>query len=66
MILPTGAATITIAGVVAVSYSGSLFFSTIENYRPNTLPKTKVVVGAAKVLISLPLQIVEFTGIWCW
>lgn len=58
----TGAATMTIGGALAISYSGSLFFSTIENYIPNTFTKTKAVVGAAKVVVSFPLQIAEFTG----
>lgn len=58
----TGAATMTIGGALAISYSGSLFFSTIENYVPNTFTKAKMVVGAAKVVVSVPLQIAEFTG----
>ena len=58
----TGAAAMSIAGGLAISYSGSLFFSTVENYIPNTFPKTKALVGAAKVAISLPLQITEFTS----
>lgn len=58
----TGAAVMSAAGALAISYSGSLFFSTIENYIPNSLPKTKAVIGAIKVVVSLPLQITEFTA----
>lgn len=58
----TGAAAMSAAGALAISYSGSLFFSTIENYIPNTLPKTKAVIGAMKVVVSLPLQIAELTS----
>ena len=58
----TGAVAMSIAGGLAISYSGSLFFSTVENYIPNTFPKTKALVRAAKVVISLPLQITEFTS----
>ena len=58
----TGAATMTIGGALVISYSGNLFFSTIENYIPNVFTKTKAVVGVAKVVVSFPLQIAEFTG----
>ena len=58
----SGAASISIGGVLALSYSGSLFFSTVENYIPNSYIKTKAAVGAAKVVVSFPLQVAEYTG----
>ena len=58
----TGAAAMSAAGALALSYSGSLFFSTLENYVPNTFPRTKAAVGITKVVISVPIQIAELTS----
>ena len=59
---PIGAAGITMAGVVALSWTGSLFFSTLENYIPNTMPRTKLVVNGVKYGIALPIRCVEWTS----
>lgn len=59
---PVGSAGLTMAGVIALSWSGSLFFSTLENYIPNTQPKIKTVVSAAKFVIALPIRCSEWTG----
>ena len=59
---PIGAAGITMAGVVAVSYTGSLFFSTLENYIPNTMPRAKLVVTGMKYGTALPIRCVEWTS----
>ncbi len=59
---PTGAAGFTMAGIVALSWSGSLFFSTLENYIPNTMPKTKMVVTGIKYGVALPVRSVEWTS----
>ena len=57
-----GAAGITMSGVVALSWTGSLFFSTLENYIPNTMPRTKLVVNGVKYGIALPIRCVEWTS----
>lgn len=57
-----GAAGITMAGVVALSWSGSLFFSTLENYIPNTMPRVKLVVTGMKYGTALPIRCVEWTS----
>jgi hypothetical protein len=59
---PTGAAGITMAGIVALSWSGSLFLSTVENYIPNTMVRTKAVVCGAKFVTALPVRSVEWTS----
>ena len=59
---PIGAAGITMAGVVAISWTGSLFFSTLENYIPNTMPRVKVVVTGMKYGTALPIRCVEWTS----
>ena len=57
-----GAASLTMAGVVALSWSGSLFFSTLENYVPNTMPRTKLAVTGLKYGTALPIRCVEWTS----
>ena len=57
-----GAAGITMAGVVALSWSGSLFFSTLENYVPNTMPRVKLAVTGMKYGTALPIRCVEWTS----
>jgi len=57
-----GAAGLTMAGVIAISWSGSLFFSTVENYIPNDLVKIKATVSGAKFVIALPVRCVEWTS----
>lgn len=59
---PIGAAGITMAGVVSLSWTGSLFFSTLENYIPNTMPRTKLAVTGMKYGIALPIRCVEWTS----
>ena len=50
------------AGVVALSWTGSLFFSTLENYIPTTMPRTKLAVTGIKYGIALPIRCVEWTS----
>jgi len=57
-----GAAGISMAGVVALNWTGSLFFSTLENYIPNTMPRVKMVVSGAKFGAALPIRCVEWTS----
>lgn len=59
---PTGAASLTMGGVVALSWSGNLFFSTLENYIPSSMTRTKLVVSGLKYGISLPVRCVEWTS----
>ena len=44
--------------VVTLSWSGSLFFSTLENYILNFMLRTKIIVGGLKVIIALPIRCV--------
>ncbi len=57
-----GAAGITMAGVIALSWSGSLFLSTLENSIPNNMVKTKTNVSGAKFVLALPVRCVEWTS----
>lgn len=59
---PVGAATITMAGIVGLSWSGSLFFSTLENYVPNTMPRVKLAVTGIKYATAFPIRCVEWTS----
>jgi len=59
---PTGAVGLTMSGVVALSWSGSLFFSTLENYIPSNMTRTKVVVSGLKYGAALPIRCVEWTS----
>ena len=59
---PIGSAGITMSGIVALSWTGSLFFSTLENYIPNTMPRVKVVVTGMKYGTALPIRCVEWTA----
>lgn len=58
----TGAAAMTMSGVIAISWTGSLFCSTLENYIPVNMTKTRVVVTGAKFIIALPIRCVEWTS----
>lgn len=59
---PIGAVGLTMSGVVALSWTGSLFFSTLENYIPNTMPRLKVAVTGMKYGTALPIRCVEWTS----
>lgn len=59
---PTGAAALTMAGIVGLSWSGGLFFSMLENYIPNTMPTLKASVSGLKVVVSFPIRTVEWTS----
>ena len=59
---PTGAAGITMSGVITISWSGSLFLSTVENHIPNNMIRTKVAVSGAKFVVALPVRCVEWTS----
>lgn len=49
------------AGIVALNWSGSLFLSTLENYIPNDMVRTKAAISGTKFVISLPIRFVEWT-----
>ncbi len=57
-----GTTGITMSGVVALSWTGSLFFSTLENYIPNTMPRLKLAVTGMKYGTALPIRCVEWTS----
>lgn len=61
-LLPIRAAGLTIGGVVALSWSGIIFFSTLENYVPNNMTTLKLVVGGLKFATALPIRCVEWTS----
>ena len=46
-------------GIVVLSWLGSLFLSTLEKFIPDTMPTTKTFVQKSKVLVGMPIQIVE-------
>jgi hypothetical protein len=58
----TGAAGLTMAGVIALSWSGSLFLSTLENYIPNNMVRTKAVISGAKFATAFPIRLTEWTS----
>ncbi len=57
----TGAASLTMGGTMALSWSGGLFLSTLENYIPNSMVRTKAAVCGLKFVISLPVWCTEWT-----
>jgi hypothetical protein len=58
---PTGSVALTLSGVIGLSWTGSLFFSTLENYIPNDFVKTKAVVKGTKLVLAVPIRLVEHT-----
>ena len=58
----TGAVGLTLPTLVALSWSGRLFLSTLENIIPDNMNKTKAVISGSKVIISLPIWVVELTS----
>jgi len=57
----TGAAPFTIGGAVALSWSASIVFATVENYIPNDYRKIKAMVAGAKWVSAIPIRLVEWT-----
>lgn len=49
-------------GIVALSWSGSVFLSTLENYVPASFPITKGLISGGKFVVALPIRLVEWTG----
>jgi hypothetical protein len=58
----TGAAPFTIGGAVALSWSASIVFATVENYIPNDYRKIKAMVTGAKWVSAIPIRLVEWTA----
>ena len=58
----TGAIGLTLPTLVALSWSGSLFLSTLENIIPDNMNKTKAVISGSKTIINLPIRVVELTS----
>lgn len=58
----TGAAPLTMAGTIALSWSASLLLATVENYIPNDMRKFKAIVSTTKFVSAVPLRIVEWTA----
>lgn len=58
----TGAAPFTLGGAVALSWSASIVFATVENYIPNDYRKIKAMVTGAKWVSAIPIRLVEWTA----
>lgn len=58
----TGAAPFTIGGAVALSWSASIMFATVENYIPNDYRKIKAMITGAKWVSAIPIRFVEWTA----
>jgi hypothetical protein len=58
----TGAATINMTGIVAISWSDSLFLSSLENYIPSSIPRVKLFVVTPKFVRAAPIRCVEWSG----
>lgn len=58
----TGAAPLTMAGAMALSWSASLLLATVENYIPNDMRKFKAIVSTTKYVSAVPIRIVEWTA----
>lgn len=61
LVSPTGAVAWTAGGILALSWSGSLFFATLENYIPNNWVKTKAIVCGTKFVAAIPIRMSEAT-----
>ena len=59
---PNKATIITIDGLITLSWSESLFFSTVKNYILNTMTKTKLTLSGTKFVLVLPIPCVEWTS----
>ena len=59
---PTTSVALNMSGVMALSWTGSLFLSTLDSYVPNTMPVTKNVIKGSRFAISIPIQIAEYTS----
>ena len=58
----TGAATINMTGIVALSWSSSLFLSSLENYIPSSIPRVKLFIVTTKFVRAAPIRCVEWSG----
>ena len=58
----TGAVGLSLPTLVALSWSGGLFLSTLENIISDNMNKTKALISGSKVIISLPIRVVELTS----
>lgn len=55
----TGSISVTLPTVIALSWSGGLFLSTLENLIPNNINKTKAIVSTSKMVISFPIRLAK-------
>jgi hypothetical protein len=58
----TGAATISMTGIVGFSWSESLFLSSLEYSIPDSMPRVKIAVVTTKFVISAPIRCLEWSG----
>ena len=58
----TRAATINMTGIVSLSWSDSLFLSSLENYIPSSIPRVKLFVVTKKFVRAAPIRY----GEWSW
>lgn len=57
----TGSIALIIPTLIALSWSGGIFFSTLENLISDNMIRTKAIVRGSKYVISLLIRIVEGT-----
>ena len=58
----TRAATINMTDIVSLSWSDSLFLSSLENYIPSSIPRVKLFVVTKKFVRAAPIRY----GEWSW
>jgi hypothetical protein len=49
-------------GIVALSWSGSIFLSSVEYYIPDSMPRLKLFVVTKKFVVAGPRRCVEWSG----
>jgi len=57
----TGSVALTIPTAIALSWSGGIFLSTLENVIPDSMVRTKAIIRGSKYIISFPIRIAEAT-----
>jgi len=57
-----GAAPLSLGTIVALSWTGGMFFGTVEKVIPDHWVKTKVATKTAKFVLSFPVSVIEWTA----
>lgn len=56
----TGAATLHMGAILVISWSGGMFFASLEPYIPNNMPLLKATVSGLKFVSSFPIRTSEY------